>query len=271
MVEKNPFLYFSASIRVVKSIVRKDYGYNGFGFDTVEVIKEKMIEAETKAKVKEKLAELYPQFFQNGKVYEKETKDQAQFFYVIIKQLSNYEVNKIHEGNWTCDHCKEVHDNKYVYPPKYSNKPPFTGKLFCDNQQCFDEYKTDYYKDVDMPDDEYHVNSNSLNYIYKCTEKSTGKSYIGKTRNAPFFRWWNHLTHSSSPFGMYLRTTSLCDWTFEVLEILPSTISDAEVFKIETKYILQFDSINNGFNSVVSAKSNSIPSGTLFDSAEEAS
>jgi hypothetical protein len=241
--------YFSASIRVVKSLIEIN-----FMFDTVEVVREKVILAPDKEAVKTKMYEEYPQFFQNGKVYEKETKDTAQFFYVVIKKLSNWEASQIEAGTWTCDHCGEVHPNKYESRIRYTTKPPFVGLLFCDNGNCLDEYKKEYYKDFEMPDDENFVKSDSLNYIYKCTEKSTGKCYIGKTRNAPFFRWWNHLTHSSSPFGLYFRTTKLSDWTFEVLEELPSNMSDSDVFKIESDYIIKFDCISNGFNSLISNK-----------------
>lgn len=256
--------FFFASIRVVKSLVEKEWM-----FDTLRVLEEKMIEAENKDEVKKMLSEKYPQFFQNRKVYEKETKDQAQFFYVVINKLSNWELKQIEEGNWVCKNCGEVHENKYISRPKYTRKPPFQDFLFCDNDNCFDDFKKEYYKNVEMPDDENFVKTDSLNYIYKCTEKATGKSYVGKTRNAPFFRWWNHLMHSSSPFGKYLRTTKLSDWTFEVLEELPSNSSDSDVFKIESKYIQEFDCINNGFNSLISNKSVVSNSGTLFDAVTE--
>ncbi len=98
--------------------------------------------------------------------------------------------------------------------------------------------------------------------VHKITEKATGKCYVGKTRNAPFFRWWNHLTHSSSPFGIYLRNTKLSDWTFEVLIQLPADIPDTEVFKVESEYIQKFDSINNGYNTLISNKNSA--SLTLF-------
>ena len=80
--------YFKAFIRVVKSlaVVKDNFGYSN-PFDSVEVLREPLIEAKDKSVVKQVLLEKYPQFFQNGKVYEKETKDQAQFFYVVIFEL----------------------------------------------------------------------------------------------------------------------------------------------------------------------------------------
>lgn len=254
--------YFKAFIRVVKSIASKDEYFSG-GFDKVEILREPLIEAADKSEVKKMLLEKYPQFFQNGKVYEKETKDQAQFFYVVIFPLYEHEVILINEGAWTCDYCGHIHENKYVSRPIVSRK--FEGKLFCGNDyntgnnviepSCYENWKRDYFKDVDLPDDLNYVSVKSPNYIYKCTEKSTNKCYVGKTRNAPFFRWWNHLTHSSSPFGIYLRQSKLSDWTFEVLEELPYNAPDSDVFRIESEYIRRFDSINNGFNSLISNKS----------------
>ena len=257
-------LFFKAFIRVVKSITLKDPNEYS-GFDTVEVIREPVIEAKDKAEVKEILLNKYPQFFQNNKVYEKETKnDKAQFFYVVIFPLYQHEINLIKEGEWKCDYCGHVHENKYISRPLTSRK--FDGKIFCGNDyttgndiisepDCYEKWKKEVvFKDIDLPDDLNYINVDSLNYIYKCTEKASGKSYVGKTRNAPFFRWWNHLKHSSSPFGVYLRQTKLSDWSFEVLEELPSSISDSEVFRIESEYIYKFNSINNGFNSLISNK-----------------
>lgn len=255
--------YFKALIRVVKSIAFKDPD-KYMGFDTVEVIREPLIEAKDKNEVKEILLEKYPQFFQNGKVYERETKDRAQFFYVVIFPLYQHEIDLITEGEWKCDYCGHIHANKYISRPIESRK--FLGKIFCGNDyktgndivsepDCYERWKKEVaFKDADLPDDLNYINAESLNYIYRITEKSTNKCYIGKTKNAPFFRWWNHLTHSKSPFGLYLRTTSLSDWTFEVLEELPANVEDSKVFEVESKYIAQFDSIKNGYNSLISSK-----------------
>ncbi len=244
-------ILFKAFIRVVKSIA----AYNG-AFDSTEVLREPLIEAADKAEVKKILLEKYPQFFQNGKVYEKETKDQAQFFYVVIFPLYQFEIDKISEGQWICASCGQTHENTYISYPRKNTKLFGDDLMFCKSEDdtCIEKYKKDKFKNVSFPDDDNYVTKDSINYIYKCTEKKSGKCYIGKTKNAPFFRWWNHLTHSSSPFGIYLRKTKLSDWTFEVLEELPSNISDTEVFAVESSYIKMFDSINNGYNSVISNK-----------------
>jgi len=258
---------FKAIIRVVKSITDNDFG-------STDIIREPIIEAVDKAEVKSFMQEKYPQFFQNCKVYEKETKDKAQFFYVVIFPLYNHEIKLIEEGKWVCDYCGHVHENKYISRPINSRK--FEGKVFCGEDfktgneiiepKCYENWKKEIvFKNADLPDNLNYINVDSLNYIYKITEKLTSKSYIGKTRNAPFFRWWNHLTHSNSPFGLYLRQTKLSDWTFEVLEELPSNLPDNDIFKIESSYIHQFDSINNGFNTVISNKTVISDKGTLFE------
>jgi len=245
---------FKAFIRVVKSIGTDSGSY--FGGDN-QVVRIPVIESEDKAAVKEFLKLEYPQFFQKDKVYEKETKDTAQFFYVVIYPLYQWEIDQINQGEWVCASCGQVYENKYVSKPRIS-KLFGDDILFCrsgdDGELCLSNYKKEKYKNIDFPDDTNYIKADSPNYIYKVTEKATNKSYIGKTRNAPFFRWWNHLTHSSSPFGVFLRQSKLSDWTFEVLEELPSEIEDSEVFKIESEYMVKFDSINNGFNSVISNK-----------------
>lgn len=263
--DQSDLSYFKAIIRVVKSLAANDT-YTG-GFDTVDVVREPLIRAKDKDEVKRYLLSKYPQFFQNGKIYERETKDTAQFFYVVIFPLYDHEILDIKEGQWICDYCGHVHQNRYLSRPLTSRK--FEGRMFCGSDYktgndiveatCYEKWKKEvYFKNTDLPDNLAYINENSLNYIYKCTEKSSGKCYIGKTRNAPFFRWWNHLNHSNSPFGQYLRSTKLSDWTFEVLEELPSDIEDTDIFRIESEYIVKFDSINNGYNSLISNR-NAIP------------
>lgn len=241
--------YFKAFIRVVKSINQVEFG-------SFNIVEERLIMAKDKEEVKAMLLEKYPQFFPTNKVYQKETKDTAQFFYVVIFELYEWEKKQItNDTSWTCASCGQKYANTYLYRPRQYEKL-FGDKLFCsgENDYCLNEYKKEYYKDVEFPDDEHFIKSDSPNYIYKVTEKATNKSYVGKTRNAPFFRWWNHLTHSSSPFGIYLRKTKLSEWTFEVLEELPCTVNNSDILKIESEYMRKFDSINNGYNSLISNK-----------------
>lgn len=244
---------FKAFIRIVKSKRDKDYDSEYFGIENVA--EERLIEAEDREGVKEFLLDKYPQFFIGGKVYQRETKDKKQVFYVVIFPLYKWEIQTVKEGEWSCCQCEQVYSDKYQHKPRYTRK--FEGKDFCGNNNdlCLNNYVKEIYKDQDMPDNIAYINQDSPNYIYKITEKESGKCYIGKTRNAPVWRWWAHLTSSSSPFGLYIQKSTLDKWAFEVVEILSPTAKNEEVLKVESKYIIKFDSINNGFNSVISNKS----------------
>lgn len=251
-MKKTDKKYFKAFIRVIKSLAHDDYS----SFGATNIVEERLILAKDKEEVKQFLLNKYPQFFPHNKVYSKETKDDAQFFYVVIFPLYEWEKEQVvKDTSWKCCHCGQKYENTYLHRPRKYEKL-FGGELFCpdNNDYCLNERKKEHYKDVEYPDDEYHVSKDSPNYIYKVTEKATGKCYVGKTRNAPFFRWWNHLTHSSSPFGIYLRGTKLSDWSFEVLEIHPAETENSVILGIESKYIKQFDSIKNGFNTLISNK-----------------
>lgn len=238
--------YYKAFIRVCKSLTDER-----FGFD--DQIREPLIIAKDKAEVKKILLEKYPQFFQKDKVYEKETKDTAQFFYVVIFELYEHEVREVNEGSWTCSMCNKINENKYIHYPRTNSRLLGNDLLFC-NDTCLNKYIKDIYQTNDLEDDICYVTVDSQNYIYKITEKSSNKCYIGKTKNEPFFRWWNHWKHSHTPFGKYFSSTKISDWVFEVLEVLPSNMINSDVLKIESDYILKFDSINNGYNSLISNK-----------------
>lgn len=237
--------YFKGFIRAVKSLV-KDSEY----FGSENIIEERAFLAWDKEDAKQVLKRLHPQFFQDGKVYTKETKDQAQFFYVVIYPLNNNEIEKLNKP-WNCSHCGTEHESEYFERPHIEYNRHYMNKMFCD-RDCFKDHEREIYKLIEFPDDPSYINKNGIEYIYKITEKSTGKCYIGKTKNEPFFRWWNHLRHSPSPFGIYFRNTELTDWTFEVLEITHELAE--KIFEVESKYIREYNSIENGFNTIISKK-----------------
>lgn len=261
MEKETGLLPFKAFIKIVKSKQPHD-----MSFIDATIIYEKLIYAKDKKDVKKILMEKYPQFFPENKVYEKESvKNPNQIFYVLIYPLREFEIILMNEGEWVCSGCGQKYENKYLKPPKNYTK---IGKdyNFCnyyekgrdpniDPDICLNLFKGKVEENgIEPPDNMMFVNSDSCSYIYKVTEKATGKSYIGKTKNAPFFRWWEHLKHSRSPFGLHLRNTDLKEWTFEVLETLQPYVKEKEILRIESEYILKYDSINNGYNSVISNK-----------------
>ena len=263
---------FKVIIRVVKSIGLDTNFYhpNNECFGAVDVVREPLIYAKSKDEVKKIIAEKYPQFFPEAKVFTKETKDKAQFFYALIYPLYDYEKESLKSGEWECNGCGQKHENKYISPPRTygSLGDQFQFCRSSKDDECLKLFKANHYNGTDPLENHSYIRPNSPTHIYKITEKSTGKCYVGKTRNEPFFRWWNHLSHSSSPFGQYLRSTPLNQWTFEVLETLTWDTPDSEVFKVETRYMIEFNSIENGFNTVVSSKAAANQTLDLLDQPE---
>lgn len=256
-LEEMGFEPFKAIIRVVKSIaIDPSYTHRIEGFGEINIAREPLIYAKNKDEVRRIVAEKYPQFFPDAKVFSKETKDQAQFFYVLIYPLYEYEKQSLISGEWKCSGCGQVYENEYLAYPRIYNQLGRSYK-FCPSskdEECLRMFKSGHFNGDDVLDNHNYIQPTSPTHIYKITQKSTGKCYVGKTQNQPIFRWWSHLKHSTSPFGQYLQTTDLKDWTFEVIETLPWDTPSEEVFKRETKYMIELNSIENGFNSVVSSK-----------------
>lgn len=257
---------FKVFIRVVKSILHYNHSDNPeSSFGAITVVKEPLVYAKDKKAVKEMLLNKYPQFFPNNKIYEKETKDVAQFFYVLIYPLYQYEIDDVEAGQWTCSGCGQNHENRYISKPKIYSQIG-DNYLFCgtdysrpdysqqERDRCLKLFRGKVNPGHELPDNMTYVKPDSLTYIYKVTEKETGKCYIGKTNNQPFFRWFEHIKHSTSPFGVYLRNTPIENWTFEVLETIPAVYSNSQILEKESLHIIKHDSIKNGFNMLISNK-----------------
>lgn len=177
-------------------------------------------------------------FFPDGKLFQK--RKDGQFVYVNIFELTGY-----WENHWTelieCPNCgKEA--------TRIERKNYGVYERFC-SESCREEY----IQLVPLEsDDRIHIRG--ISYIYRITQKSTNMSYIGKTVNHPIWRWWQHLkANTGTKFHEELKDIPLNDLTFEVLEVLTEK-NNAEILEIESKYILKFDTINSGFNSVISNK-----------------
>jgi len=97
--------------------------------------------------------------------------------------------------------------------------------------------------------------------IYKITNKETGMCYIGQTKQAFTFRWYQHFYQPKDvKFHDAIMEFPITAWTFEVIEKIdiPEEIKYDKasirklVFNKETEYIKKFDCIKNGYNSVKS-------------------
>lgn len=194
-------------------------------------------EVEKKEEVKNHILENHGDFFPNGKVFQK--RKEGEFVYANIFELSDYWLNY-----WTdeqpCLHCGAIRTN-------LESKNQGVSTNFC-SIEC----KNKYSELVSIAED--RECSSKKSYIYKITHKKSGKCYIGKTINHFIWRWWNHLkANTGTKFHEFLSEVDPEELTFEVLETLEGC-SNEEILKKETEYIIKYDSINNGFNSMVSNK-----------------
>jgi hypothetical protein len=115
---------------------------------------------------------------------------------------------------------------------------------------CAEKYRNDNFAKVK----DFHE---CIPVIYKITQISSGKSYIGKTIRSFTLRWWEHIKAPSEgcKFQTALSETDITDWIFQIVEIVQDK---DQILERETFWMNQFDSVDNGFNSNVS-KSDGLP------------
>lgn len=87
--------------------------------------------------------------------------------------------------------------------------------------------------------------------IYKHTNNTSGKSYIGLTKCGMNHRWIKHKSEafngSDLHFHRAIRKYGIDDWSHELLEVDIPTIEEAK--ELEIMYISMYDSYSNGYNS----------------------
>jgi hypothetical protein len=111
---------------------------------------------------------------------------------------------------------------------------------------CSDDCKYKHY----LENRKFDLNDwdSSLPVIYKITQISTGKIYIGQTIRSFTLRWWEHIKSLDDiKFHNALRNSDITDWIFQVIETLDSkdNLNEKERF-----WINNYDSISKGFNSI---------------------
>lgn len=114
-------------------------------------------------------------------------------------------------------------------------------------------------------------NNNYLNppVIYKITNIQTGMDYIGKSIRSFTLRWWEHIKagklaseNTEHCFYKAINQSKLIDWTYQVIEVIneyPEACVDylskeRHITERESYWIEKYDSVNNGYNSVISNK-----------------
>jgi hypothetical protein len=135
----------------------------------------------------------------------------------------------------------EVCGKKYTMIEKYN-----LAGSYGDYDLCSKICEAKKYKERDRDYDNYNY---SDTVVYKITQISTGKIYIGKTIRSFTLRWWEHLKSSEWVAGI-----DVTDLIFQVIEVLPKSTCNDEILERETYWINHYNSVNNGFNSHVSKK-----------------
>ena len=87
-------------------------------------------------------------------------------------------------------------------------------------------------------------------HIYKFTHIENGKCYIGQTIQSPNQRRLEHIADSKHSTNTYHFHNALRKYGIEafLFEVIDSAETMEDLNKLEEKYVLLFDSINNGYN-----------------------
>lgn len=142
-------------------------------------------------------------------------------------------------------------DIEFKVIQKYQIGNPGGGMSYCSSECQRSHNEIEYYRNKE------EGNGIHVPVIYRIHNKVANKSYIGKTKQAFTFRWYQHIFQPKSDTKFYseIEKTKITDWIFEVVEIIkmPEHIKtreemDRHILERETFYMKQFDSVRNGYN-----------------------
>ena len=220
------------------------WGISNWGFPPIFCGK---ISAINKKKAKELIDEEYGKKFPQ-RVLQKDL-DSNEFLLNIEEIKPGSHIKQLFELQ-TCIHCKQTF---YVIDKYNDNNCSNKGFDFC-SDKCKVDYRgvQEYLRNQNQ---ELSGNNNPI--IYKITNKATGQCYIGKTTQVFTLRWYQHFFQMGNcKFHDAIKNSKVCDWVFEVQEIviIPEdikTVGDIEKLIIEREryWIEHYNSIENGYNS----------------------
>lgn len=213
------------------------------------VVAQEIIDVNNKTEVLGYIEKKYPEYFDGNKVAQKLSKKSEQIVYVTIYELDDYWSNYWKQEIECCSCHKKVKLIDIKNHIGHTNLNKWTCSIECE------ELRKRAYEDCKSEADEYYCNSCNFYFIYKITNKTNGKVYIGYTSREPIFRWWEHFKHSNLPLGQALKEDGIENFTFEVLEKHYKKDKTVEqMHDIESSYMIQYDSIFNGYNCLPSKK-----------------
>lgn len=191
---------------------------------------------ETKKEVLEKLKDDFPEYF-SKKVPQRTSKEE--YFYCTIYPYTGY-WKEYWEEEIFCKECGEHPKTRFSLKENDCHERDYF---------CSDSCRHNYQERKAIEDNTYY-NIEGVGYIYKITHKPTGKIYIGKTKNHPIWRWWQHLkAQGDNKFYKVMKRSKLTEWTFECLEVCEG-VTDDELLAKESYYIAKYNATDDkiGFN-----------------------
>jgi hypothetical protein len=209
-----------------------------------------MVEAETREDAKKIINELYDKKFPL-RVLSKDL-ESNEFLLSIEEMKKDSHRFKLFE-KIDCSLC----GNSFYMIDRYNDHNEFyKGWKYC-SDRCKDEHymirESEYLDNRDL--DGLHVP-----VIYKITNKNTGKCYIGKTTQPFTLRWYQHFyQQKGTKFHDEISKSKLSDWVFEIQEEVEfptnanfagKTDRDRFILERERFWITQYNSINEGYNSI---------------------
>lgn len=208
------------------------------------------IEANDVADAKLKIEELYGRKFPL-RVLKKDLESNEFLLNITPINEYNYYIQKYFDIN-ECKNCQ----SKFKLIEKYQIGNEGGGYDYC-SSKCGKEFREKGFNIL-----EYREGNAIHDYvIYKITNRETGMCYIGQTKQAFTFRWYQHFYQSNDvKFHEAIKSSPITAWTFEVIEVIdiPEEIKHDKaairnlVNAKETEYIRKFNCIQNGYNSVKS-------------------
>ncbi len=209
------------------------------------ILMQGIVRAKTKREVLNYLQDEYPEYFEGNKISQRLSKDSDQLVYVTVHPLTSYWADY-----WLSEaECVVCHKKVPLIQIK-----KYLGDIDIRRYTCSAECKRKYEENSNVYDTvALYQEKCKYYYIYKITNKINNKVYVGYTAREPIFRWWEHSKTKTTPLGKDFEEYGIECFTFEVLERrLKQYTSLDEIKRLETNYILLYDSINNGYNIIVS-------------------
>lgn len=212
------------------------------------------VEAKDKDEANEKINKLYGKKFPR-RVAKKDLKSNEFLLHLEEIKAGTYTASLFDEKE--CEHCKRP----YRMIDKYNDSHcDYHGWGYCSYHCKEQAYQIQQYKRKEMENN--GMGGTRAPVIYKITNKATNKVYVGKTTQVFTLRWYQHFFQSeNTKFHQEINSTKVTDWLFEVIEIVSipdelkaSTDIQKYIASREVYWMNHYDSINNGYNSVVSDK-----------------